>query len=199
MKGQAIADQLAETPLPDYESMQIFFPDEDLMNLTEEELKEYPEWQLYFDESANMTGQGIGAVLISPQGTHLPLSIKLRFSCTNNMAEYEAYILGLQAALDLGIQDIEVYGDSALIICQTLGDWKTKDPKLVRYHQYLTELIIRFRKITFEYLPRSRNQFSDALATLASLMNIPDDRNIHPMEITIRHSPAYTCLIEGVM
>lgn len=73
--------------------------------------------------------------------------------------------MGLQAALDLGIRDIEVYGDSVLIICQTVGDWKTRDPKWIPYREYLEELTIRFRKITFTYMPRAKNPFADALAT----------------------------------
>lgn len=66
--------------------------------------------------------------------------------------------MGLQAALDWGIRDIEVYGDSVLIICQTVGDWKTRDPKWIPYREYLEELTIRFRKITFTYMPRAKKR-----------------------------------------
>jgi len=81
------------------------------------------------------------------------------------MVEYEACILGLQAALDLKVRDID--GDSTLIICQMIGDWRTKDSKLILYHRRLSELVQQFRKITFTYLPRSDNRFADALATLS--------------------------------
>lgn len=84
----------------------------------------------------------------------------------------------MQAALDLGIRDIEVYGDSILIICQAVGDWKTREPKLIPYREYLEELIIRFRKITFSYMPRTKNQFADALATLASMIRISEGTDI---------------------
>ncbi|PKI58222.1 hypothetical protein CRG98_021393 [Punica granatum] len=58
----------------------------------------------------------IGAVLISPEGRHFPIAGKIDFPCTNNVAEYEACILGLQAAIDLKVKELEVFGDSMLII-----------------------------------------------------------------------------------
>lgn len=48
----------------------------------------------------------------------------LNFAFTNNEAEYEACIAGLQAALELSVKCLEVYGDSLLIICQTPVKWK---------------------------------------------------------------------------
>ncbi|PKI78913.1 hypothetical protein CRG98_000686, partial [Punica granatum] len=55
-------------------------------------------------------------------------------------------------------------------ILQTLGQWKTKDEKLVPYHEYLKELAENFEKISFTYIPRIKNQFVDALTTLASMV-----------------------------
>jgi len=51
----------------------------------------------------------------------------LHFECTNNTGEYEAYILGLEAALEMKIRKVDVYGDSMLIICQVKGEWQTKE------------------------------------------------------------------------
>lgn len=84
VKGQAIADQLADNPLPDYEPMQTYFPDEEVMFATEEEPEEYPDWRLFFDGAANVFGNGVGAVLVSPQGTQLPISVKLFLALTTS-------------------------------------------------------------------------------------------------------------------
>ena len=73
---------------------------------------------MYFDRATNQNGSGIGVLLISPQGTHIPFFDRLNFPATNNATEYEAFIMGLQAALSLGVKELEVYGDSALIISQ---------------------------------------------------------------------------------
>ena len=62
-------------------------------------------------------GRDVGAVLISPEGNHYPFTAKLSFDCTNNVAEYKACVMGLQAAVEEKIKRLTVYGDSALIIC----------------------------------------------------------------------------------
>ena len=69
-------------------------------------------WRLYFDGAANQSGFGIGILLISPQGDHIPRSVRLAFfdhhRLTNNIVEYEACITGLETALDLGIRQLEI-------------------------------------------------------------------------------------------
>ncbi|PKI66795.1 hypothetical protein CRG98_012801 [Punica granatum] len=96
VKGQAIADHLAEFPIDDYTPINTDFPDEGILQVDEE--KEEPTWKMYFDGAVNSVGSGVGAVLISPDGRHYPVAAKVDFSCTNNVAEYEACIIGLQAA-----------------------------------------------------------------------------------------------------
>ena len=75
---------------------------------------------MYFDGAANHSGYGIGALLISPHGDHIPRSVRLAFSdrhpATNNIVEYEACILGLEAALELEIRQMEVFGDSNMVL-----------------------------------------------------------------------------------
>ena len=73
---------------------------------------------MYFDGATNQNGSGIGVLLISPKGAHIPFSTKLNFPATNNVTEYEACIMGLQTTLGLGVKELEVYGDLALIISQ---------------------------------------------------------------------------------
>lgn len=69
-----------------------------------------------FDGAINQLGCGIGAMLISPIGILILIAVSLHFQCTNNMADYEACIIGLKVAIDLGIDELEVYGDSTLVI-----------------------------------------------------------------------------------
>ena len=65
-------------------------------------------WQLYFDGAVNQSRFGIGILLISPKGDHIPRSIRSVFSnhhrLTTNIVESEACITGLEAVLDLGIR-----------------------------------------------------------------------------------------------
>ncbi|RVX00526.1 Transposon Ty3-I Gag-Pol polyprotein [Vitis vinifera] len=128
------------------------------------------------------------------------LSVRLAFSdrhpATNNIVEYEACILGLETALELEIRQIEVFGDSNLVLRQIQGEWKTRDVKLRPYHAYLELLVGRFDDLRYTHLPRAQNQFADALATLASMIDIPIDATVRPLLIESRSAPAYYCLIE---
>ena len=172
VKGSIVADHLASFPISDDRSIDDDFPDEKFVSMTS-----IIGWQLYFDGAANQSGFGIGILLISPQGDHIPRSVRLVFSdhhrLTNNIVEYEACITGLETALDLGIRQLEIHGDSNLVIQQTQGIWRTRDEKLKPYHAYLDLLVARFDELRYIHLPRAENQFVDALATLASVVEIP--------------------------
>lgn len=76
-----------------------------------------------FDGAANQVDNGVAAMLIFPTGALIPISVRLYFLYTNNIAEYEAYIIVLKATIDLGIDELKVYGDSALVMFQATGDW----------------------------------------------------------------------------
>ena len=90
VKGRAVAEFLANCPVEGREDAEFEFPDENIMATAEE------VWQLYFDGAANQRGFGIGVLLISPDGSHIPLAFKLNFEVTNNQAEYEACIVGMK-------------------------------------------------------------------------------------------------------
>ena len=103
--------------MDEYQSMNFEFPDENIMLVTdckEPGSDEGPEkgsrWTMVFDGASNALGNGIGVVIISPTGFHTPFTAKLCVYCTNNMAEYEACIMGLRAAIDLRIQFLACMG-----------------------------------------------------------------------------------------
>ena len=81
---------------------------------------------MYLDGVANQSGYEIGVLLVSPQGDYIPRSIHLAFfdrhPITNNIVEYEAYILSLEIALELGIRQMELFGNSNLVLKQIQGD-----------------------------------------------------------------------------
>ncbi|XP_075640645.1 uncharacterized protein LOC142612434 [Castanea sativa] len=112
VKGRAIANHLAYWSPKEAEEVQGDFLDEDIMGIEVESLK------MYFDGVINQNGSGIGVLLISPKGTHIPFSGRLNFPATNNVTEYEACIMGLQASLGRGVKELELYGGLALIISQ---------------------------------------------------------------------------------
>ncbi|KAG8480862.1 hypothetical protein CXB51_025482 [Gossypium anomalum] len=112
------------------------------------------------------------------------------------MAEYEACIIGLRAAIEQGIKTLEVYGDSALVIYQLRGEWKTRNPKLINYRKVVLGLLGEFDDITFNYIPRDENQMVDALATLASLIRVNKEEEMRPIQMSIFEASASCCNIK---
>src|SRR5262249_4813247 len=100
VKGQAIVEHLAHLPLPRFSPTNADFPDEELLALVDTT----PSWILHFDGALNSKGGGIGIVLQSPDGVTLPYAFQLSFSATNNVAEYEALLVGLRLALTLEVR-----------------------------------------------------------------------------------------------
>ena len=64
---------------------------------------------MFFAGASNSIRIGVGAVLIAEKGQYYPISPKIRFYCTNNMAEYEACILGLRMGIDMNIKELFGY------------------------------------------------------------------------------------------
>jgi hypothetical protein len=87
-----------------------------------------PHWTLYFDGSSRKQGASVGALLLTPVGEHFKYMVHLEFKATNNMAEYEALIFGLNTALSLGVRQLFVKGESQLIIKQVKGKCYYNDP-----------------------------------------------------------------------
>jgi hypothetical protein len=73
-------------------------------------------WKLFFDGSACREGQGVGVILVSPRGAIFEQSVCLEYFGTNNQAEYEAILLGLQNLTSMGVKHSEPLGDSLLIV-----------------------------------------------------------------------------------
>ena len=114
-KGKHCCRHLASFPVSNDRPIDDDFPDEQFVSITS-----ITGWQLYFDGASNQLGFDIGILLISPQGDHIPRSVRSVFSdhhrLTNNIVEYEACITSVETALDLGIRQLEIHGDSNLVI-----------------------------------------------------------------------------------
>ena len=81
---------------------------------------------MYFDGASTQNSAGAGVVLISPSKENIHLSYKLDFKTTNNIAEYEALLLGVKAVKEMGIMCIRIFGDANLIIHQVNNTFQKK-------------------------------------------------------------------------
>ncbi|XP_058216773.1 uncharacterized protein LOC131327644 [Rhododendron vialii] len=153
VKGRVVAEFLEDHPVTEAGAEDFMFPDEDVLLLLDD------TWQLYFDGVLNQFGCSIGILLVSPNDSHVPLSYKHRFEVTNDQAEYDACIAGMEATLELGAKRLE------------------------------------FDSVTFTHTPCVSNRFADALATLASMVEIPLGFKMWLLMIEQRMKPACECVI----
>jgi ribonuclease HI len=151
---------------------------------------EHAVWKMFFDGSCSKEGSGVGVVFISPTKEVIPLSYKLEFDTTNNIAEYEALLLGLRAAKDMGIDKIVVFGDSELIIHQIKNMYQTKHQRLRQYKNEVWDLVENFfLAFDITFVQRSLNQQADSLALEASNFKTPMFSDLR-YEIEVRHRPS---------
>ena len=122
----------------------------------------------------------------------IPFSYRLQWyiDFTNNVCEYEALVLDLEAARKMKIKNLEVFGDAELIIQQVNQQYQAKHPRLRSYRNCVWDLIENFfTSVNFHFVPRSENQQGDALAKDASTFAPRTTFNLK-YHIQMRHHPS---------
>ena len=99
---------------------------------------------MYFDVLVMVPGLGAGVVLISLDGSRLCYAIRLHFSASNNVMEYEALINGLRIAIELGATRLYIHGDSKLVIDQVMKESSYKSLLMAAYCQEVCKLEDKF-------------------------------------------------------
>lgn len=124
---------------------------------------------LYCDgASRGNPGQAsLGVSLVGPDGTPIAEFGRTLGVATNNVAEYEALIAGLEAARDHGAVPLEVRLDSLLLVRQVMGEFKVKAPGLKPLHRRAVHLLAALGDVRVTHIPRERNTRADALANAA--------------------------------
>ena len=81
---------------------------------------------MYFDGASSKDGAGVGVVFVSPNKETFRFSFTLTFTCTNNIVEYEALLLGLKVASKHNVKNLHVIGDSKLVVQQVKTTYASK-------------------------------------------------------------------------
>lgn len=110
---------------------------------------------------------GAGAVIESADGEVIERLGRYLGVATNNQAEYEGLILGLERALELGATEIEVFADSELLVRQLRGEYRVRNEGLVPLWQRARALLARFARVALTHIPRERNAAADAMSNRA--------------------------------
>jgi len=114
------------------------------------------------------TGAGAGLLFISPLRVHMRHMVRLHFAASNNMAEYEALVNGLQIAVDLGVWRLDVRGDSQLVVDQVMKESSCHDPKMEAYCKLVRHLEDKFDDLELNHIVRKYNEAVDELTKMAS-------------------------------
>ena len=117
----------------------------------------------------------MGVVLYHEEDKAVALSFKLEFPCSNNTAEYEAYLTRLAMTLEMGVKHLKVIGDSNLVVCQAKGIFSLKEPSLAPYRAMAQKMKEKFSTFEIEHALRNENRFADALAALGSQIMFEGD------------------------
>jgi ribonuclease HI len=157
VKGQALADFLVEfTNMPEIE-------------------EPYMErkWVVYIDGSSTKKKGGAGIVLFTLDGEELSSSLRLEFKTTNN----EAVVAGLELALELGADSVEMRSDSQVIVGHIRGEFEAKGEKMKKYLTKVQSMQTAFQKFCIKKILREDNEKADHLAKMASTETEESDEN----------------------
>jgi ribonuclease HI len=150
-------------------------------------------WTMYFGGSLMKTGAGAGLLFISPLGRHVRYVLRLYFSASNNVAEYEALVNGLRIVVELGVRRLDARGDSQLVIHQVMKNSHFRDRKMEAYCNEVRRLEDKFHGLELNHVARRYNETANELAKIASgRMTVPPDvfsRDIYQPSMKLDDAP----------
>jgi ribonuclease HI len=111
---------------------------------------------MHFDGACSKEGAGAGITISTPYFIEQRnFSYKFYFNCTDNVAEYEALLLGLRILKKMQAKRVYIYGDSDLILRQVIGTYQTKHPRMRDYRNLALDILECFEEYQICIIPRS--------------------------------------------
>ena len=104
-----------------------------------------------------------GYVLEAEDGTVLAAHGEAIGEATNNVAEYRALVAGLEKAVELGVDELEVVSDSELVVKQMRGEYKVKNEVLRELKEAAANVAERLRSVRYTAVRREHNELADRL------------------------------------
>ena len=160
IKAQVLADFIVE-----------FSPNQGELD----KVDEVQRWLINVDGLSTLYVGGIGVILKSTKGDKLKYIARLQYKTTNNEAEYETLLKGLELAKSLGAESVIVQKDSQLIINQVNGMCEAKEDWMKNYLNKVRQFVKKFKEASFVQLPREENMEADALAKAGSVGGAMDE------------------------
>lgn len=127
---------------------------ENQTQIVQQNTKTEPFWNMSFDGSCRKSSLGAGVWVSNSGNNHVEgHSYKLKFHCTNKIAENDALLLGLQLLKRLGAKRIYIHGDFELIIKQIKREYAAKHPRLRAYGNDVLEFLQTFVEYDLVVIP----------------------------------------------
>lgn len=129
----------------------------------------YPQVVVHVDGGArgNPGPAAIAAVLTTPDGEAIASEGRAIGRATNNVAEYRALLLGIERARELGASEVELVGDSELVVKQVKGEYRVKDAGLRELHTEVRAALADFERWSIRHVRRAHNADADRLVNQA--------------------------------
>jgi ribonuclease HI len=126
-------------------------------------------WRLHCDGACrgNPGPAGAGMVLHDPQGRLQVRKGRYLGETTNNVAEYQALLLGLEEARKLAVKKLRVLADSELMVKQLNGHYRVKSPHLLPLWRQALQALQQFEAYAIIHVPREKNRLADEVANQA--------------------------------
>jgi ribonuclease HI len=134
----------------------------------EESTTDNEAWRVFCDGSWGTFSVGATTILISPSKIKTCYAPRLEFNCTNNIAEYEALLLGLQKLKAMGIRRAVIKSDSQVITIHVDKSIRARDPKLEKYMDTVRRMEASFEGFLVKNMPRGENEHADLLSKSAA-------------------------------
>ncbi|XP_077249481.1 uncharacterized protein LOC143889065 [Tasmannia lanceolata] len=186
--GQVLADFVAECtiPQPSTEPGIVQTPTVEIETTTEEQTGDETEteiipapanqdpstaepiWEVHVDGSSNKGGCGAGLILTGPDNFTVDYALRFGFRASNNEAEYEALLAGMNLAAQTSAQRLKAYCDSQLVANQIQGVYEACDERMVKYLSQVCQLASKFKSFEVIRIPRAENTKGDVLSKLAA-------------------------------
>jgi ribonuclease HI len=152
-------------------------------------------WTIHCDGAWCHGEAGAAAIITSPTGVKYRYATRLSFAlesdrCTNNIAEYEAVILGLHKLRALSVTTCIIRIDSKVVSSQVEKEYSAKDPARMQYLTVVRSLERQFKGSTLQHVDRAKNEEADALAKAAAKGEaLPSDVFYHVIGTPAVHNP----------
>ena len=134
------------------------------------------------DESSGEQGFGVGIVLKGPKGEEISYVVKLEFTTTNNQAEYEALIAGLELANAVKADRVKIRTNSQLVANHVIERFQPRDENMEQYLKKVKQMIGKFEAVEVIQIPREENSRAYILSRMAAVADPKMPKSV-PLEV----------------